>query len=294
MRRGDAKPLARCDVLGNVRILVASEADEASVNQRAALLALAHWDDAPPFAGRAAYRRLGFLLVTIPEMHLERDLLDRDLAAAYGEPPDLVVFLSKHRSESRTPSLTVHPIGNPKAADFGGKPETLVPAAPRWMTSALRRLRVEARGLPYEVTYEATHHGPYLETPTFYIEQGSTEAEWADRDAAAAIARTLLGLEPVDAPVAVGFGGGHYVPRHTDVAVARRIAFGHMLPSHALEGLSDALLAQAIEKSPDARLAYLHRKSLGKPEARELEARLVAHGLRVVREADLPPWEDKA
>lgn len=273
---------------------MASEADEASVNQRAALLALGHWDDAPPFEGRAAHRRGGFLLVSIPEMHLTRDLLDQDLEATYGERADLVIFLSKHRSESRTPSLTVHPIGNPKDADFGGRPGILVPAAPRWMTSALRRLRLEAKGLPYEVTYEATHHGPYLETPTFYIEQGSTEVEWADKEAAAAIARTLLGLEPVDAPVAVGFGGGHYVPRHTDVAVARRIAFGHMLPSHALEGLSEALLGQAVEKTPDARLGYLHRKSLGKPEVRELEARLETRGLRVVREADLPLWEDKA
>ncbi len=277
-----------------MHVLVASEPDEASVNQRAALLALARWDDAPPFEGRPAYRRGPFLLVSIGEPHLHRDLLDRDLAAAFGETPDLVVYLSKHRSESRTASLTVHPIGNPKGAEFGGRAGVLVPAAPRWMTAALRRLRNEARGLPYEVTYEATHHGPYLETPTFYIEQGSTEKEWADTDAAAAIARTLLGLEPVVAPTGIGLGGGHYVPRHTDVAVARRIAFGHLLPSHALEDPSAPVLEEAITKTPDASLGYIHRKSVGKPETRELEARLATHGLRVVREADLAAWEDKA
>jgi D-aminoacyl-tRNA deacylase len=157
------------------------------------------------------------------------------------------------------------------------------------MTAALRRLRLEARELPYEVTFEATHHGPYLETPTFYIEQGSTEKEWTDLAASEAIARTLLNLEPVDAPVAVGFGGGHYVPRHSDLAVARRIAFGHLLPSHALEGLPRERIDAAIERTPAASLAYLHRKSLGKPEARDLEAYVSARGLRVVREADLPP-----
>ncbi len=263
------------------------------MSQQRALLALATWEEAPAFEGRAAYRRGNALLVTIPESHLYRDHLDRDLARAYGAAPELLVYLSKHRSESRTPSLTVHPIGNPKAAEFGGRPGALVPAAPHWMTAALRRLRVEARELSYEVTFESTHHGPYLETPTFYIEQGSTGKEWSDPDAAAAIARTLLDLEPIDGPVAVGFGGGHYAPRHTEVALARRVAFGHLIPGHALEGLPDSVLAQAVTRTPGATLAYLHRKSLGKPETRTLEARLAALGLRVVHEADLPLLGDK-
>ncbi len=277
-----------------MQFFVASEADEASQNQRRALLALAPWREAPAFEGLASHRREDVTLVSIREHHLYRDHLDRDLAAAFGEPVELVVYLSKHRSESRTPSLTVHPVGNFGGAELGGLPETLVPAAPRWMTAALRRLRREATGLAYQVTFEATHHGPYLETPTFYIEQGSTETEWSDPEAAATIARALLGLRPDDVPVAVGFGGGHYAPRHTDVAMARAVAFGHLLPSHALEHLADETLRQAVARTPDASLAYLHRKSLGKPEARALEERLGGLGLRVVREADLPPWEDKA
>lgn len=279
---------------GGVRVLVASEADEASVNQRSALLALAPWKEVRPFERSPAYRREDTVLVSIREHHLYRDDLDRDLAAFLAEPVELVVYLSKHRSESRMPSLTVHPVGNPGKAELGGRPETLVPSAPRWMTAALRRLWREASDLPYQVTFEATHHGPYLETPTFYIEQGSTEREWGDVDASKAIARTLLDLEPVEAPVAVGVGGGHYAPRHTDLVMARRIAFGHLIPSLALEGLSDEVLGQAIARTPDASLAYLHRKSLGKPEARDLEGRLAARGLRVVREADLTPWEDKS
>lgn len=278
---------------GRVRVLVASEADEASLHQRAALLALAAWDEAAAFEGRPAYRRGDLTLVSIPELHLDRDHLDRDLQHALGPPVELVVYLSKHRSESRTPSLTVHPIGNPKAADFGGRAETLVPAAPLWMTEALRRLRTTAAGLPYEVTFEATHHGPYLETPTFFIEQGSTEAEWRDRRASEAIARALLDLAPADVPIAVGLGGGHYAPRHTDVALARRVAFGHLLSGHALEHLSEDVLGQAVSRTRGASLAYLHRKSLGKPEARELEAHLGSLGLRVVHEADLAPWENK-
>ncbi len=277
-----------------MQVFVASEADPASVGQRSALLAAAAWTKGPAFEGLPTYQRDDAILVSIRELHLYRDHLDRDLADALGGRLDFLVYLSKHRSESRTPSLTVHAVGNPGTAELGGRPGTLGTAAPRWMTAALRGLRQEAKGLPYDVTFEATHHGPFLDAPTFYIEQGSTEREWADLQASAAIARTLLHLEPADGPVAVGFGGGHYAPRHTDVALGRRVAFGHLLPSHALEGLSDDVLRQAVARTPGAQVAYIHRKSLRGPESRDLEARLAELGLRVVREADLDPWPGAA
>ena len=272
----------------DVRFFVASEEDEASRNQREALLELASWDHEEAFGGAPSWRLRDMVLVTIPELHLFRDHLDRDLQASFGDRADLVVYLSKHRSESRRPSLTVHPIGNPRAAEFGGQPETLVPSAPRWMTAALRGLRRESAGLAYEVTFEATHHGPYLTAPTFYIEQGSTETEWKDQRASRAVARTLLGLRPVDAPVAIGLGGGHYVPRHTDLALQRRIAFGHLLAAYALEGTPAEVINQAVDRTSGATVAYVHRKSLSKPQARAFEERLESLGLRVVREADLP------
>ncbi len=286
--RRQRKDLGRGDTLTPVRFFVASEADEASRHQRDALLSLATWEPDVTFGGRSSWRRRDTLLVTIPEHHLYRDHLDRDLESAFGQPADLLVYLSKHRSESRRPSLTVHPIGNPRRAEFGGQPETLVPSAPRWMTAALRGLRKEARGLAYNVTFEATHHGPYLTAPTFYIEQGSTETEWADLAASRAIARVLLALEPVDAPIAIGFGGGHYVPRHTDLALQRRIAFGHLLAAYALEGGSTKAIDQAVERTEGATLAYVHRKSLSRPEVRAFEEHLETLGLRIVREADLP------
>jgi len=271
-----------------VRFFVASAADEASRNQRDALLSLAPWQADVAFSGEDSWRWRDTVLVTIPEHHLYRDHLDRDLEGAFGRQAELVVYLSKHVSKSRRPSLAVHPIGNPRAAEFGGQPETLVPSAPRWMTAALRGLRREARGLSYDVTFEATHHGPFLTAPTFYIEQGSTETEWADLAASRAIARVLLALKPIDAPIAIGLGGGHYVPRHTDLALLRRIAFGHLLAAYALEDASGRAIDQAIERTDGATLAYLHRKSLSKPEIRTYEEQLEAHGLRIVREADLP------
>src|SRR5205807_5140421 len=141
-----------------------------------------------------------------PEPHPYRDHLDRDLESGFQEPADLVVYRSKHRSESGRPSLTVHPIGNPGAAEFGGQPRTLVPSAPRWMTSALRSLRQAGGHLGYVVTFEATHHGPYLTSPTFYIEQGSTEREWRGRAGTGVIGPGLGRLPPAAAAAAVGRG----------------------------------------------------------------------------------------
>ena len=130
-----------------MRLLVASDADEASQGQRRALLDLASWSEDEPFEGRATWSRGDMRLVTVVQPHLYRDDLDRAVSEHFGTEPSLVVYLSKHRAESATPSLTVHPIGNLGAADYGGRAKTLVPASAQWMTAALRGLRREATGL---------------------------------------------------------------------------------------------------------------------------------------------------
>ena len=68
------------------------------------------------------------------------------------------------------------------------------------MTSLLRELKRRPPGCSFEVTYEVTHHGPYLETPTLFIEIGSSEATWGDRDAARAIARALTEVRVTECP----------------------------------------------------------------------------------------------
>jgi len=276
-----------------MRLLVASREDPASAVQREALLRIARWEDAGEFAGRPAVRHGEHVLVEISDLHLYHDHMDREARAVLGGTPEVVVFLSKHVSRSGTPSLTVHPIGNPGPADFGGRPGTLVPTAPRIMTEVLRAVRREAAGLAYEVTFEATHHGPYLEAPAFFIEAGSTEREWGDPAAAEALMRALLSVRPGPSPVAIGVGGGHYVPRLTDVALSRDIAFGHLLAGHALPFLTEAMIDQVVARTPGATLVYFHRKALEKGTLRDLQARFEARGLRSVREEDLAPLPPK-
>jgi len=270
-------------------LLVASRPDAASMGQREALLRVPGWTEHGRLGDAPILRRDDLALVTIPDLHLYRDGIDREAQIALGEAPEAVVFLSKHRSESGTPSLTVHPIGNLGSADLGGRPRTLVPADPHRMTDTLRAIRREAAGTGYAVTFEATHHGPHLETPAFFIEAGSTETEWSDPRAAEILMRALLSVRARDGPVAVGVGGGHYTPRLTDLALRRDVALAHLVPGYDLPQLDDEMLDQIIARSRGASLVYFHRKAIEKPVLRDLERRFEARGLRAVREDDLDP-----
>ena len=156
----------------------------------------------------------------------------------------------------------VHPIGNFGEAEFGGKPKTLVPSSPHLMTQALRILRDKARDMDYAVSFEATHHGPFLSTPTFFIEIGSQESSWRDEEAGKVIAETILETHATDYPVAIGVGGGHYVPRITDVALDRKISFGHMVPTYALSYFTTEMAEEAVRQSMDADIEYFHKKHL--------------------------------
>src|SRR5437879_11396100 len=89
----------------DVRFFVASEEDEASRNQREALLELASWDREEAFGGAPSWRLRDMVLVTISELHLFRDHLDRDLQASFGDRADL--RSEEHTSELQSPMYLV-------------------------------------------------------------------------------------------------------------------------------------------------------------------------------------------
>ena len=272
-----------------MRLLVCSEKDTASVNIRNKMFALSEWRESEQFEGRPTYSRGEMRLIIIGQEHLYRDDLDESAAAFFGEKIEVVTYLSRHRSESGLRSLTVHPIGNHRHADFGGKPRTLVPSAPAHMTGALRALKETAKGLDYTVSFEATHHGPFLKTPTFFIEAGSDETAWSDDKAGEALANAVLKATPARGRVGIGVGGGHYMPRISDVALARDVCIGHMIPSYVLDEFDETILENALSQTPKAEFVYFHRKAIGKPMLRRLEDWFTTRGIKVVREDDLPP-----
>ena len=198
---------------------------------------------------------------------------------------DGFVFVSSHKSEAGKPSLTTHPIGNWGKAELGGKDKTLVPALPSLLKNYLNILQEkrDAMKLDYEVSLEATHHGPSLSKPALFIEIGSSEKQWKDEKAALAVAETIMeGFEKKgDFVNCVGLGGQHYPHEFTKLELNSSFAFGHMCAKHSLPLLNSSLLKQAIDLS-NAEKIVLDWKGLGTEKARIKEL-VESTGLEVLR-----------
>jgi D-aminoacyl-tRNA deacylase len=240
-------------------------------------------------------------LITIPDRTIYHDDLDIEINKKLGVKADLIIFLSRHSSKMKTPTLTTHPIGNYGSAEFGGKAQTLVPAEPRLMTHLLRMIykKHSASSLGYQVCFEVTHHGPFLSTPTIYVEVGSTEIEWKQSKPAKIIASSVYETLKEfrnetnisnDMPVLIGIGGGHYAPRFTDIILERDAAFGHMIPSYHIDAgnITKRSLEITIAQTPHISAAYIHKKGLKKPQVRMIKDLLKEVDIPVISSKELP------
>ena len=239
--------------------------------------------------GRAPAQAHRFEFLETEGRLIYEDFIDRRTDA------DLIFFLSRHASARPQPVLTVHVSGNFHEAALGGKEGSLPPASPEWMHALLGELSVRAPPT-YRVSYESTHHGPTeLETPSLFVEIGSTEKEWNDPVAGAAVAMSVLSARPVEVIRLIGFGGTHYAQRQTEIAGKSRGAFGHIAPGREVPTLDIPLIRQ-MQLKTGADAAYIDRKALTSAEVRHLEEKLLETGLILLRESDLTsiadlPWE---
>jgi D-tyrosyl-tRNA(Tyr) deacylase len=186
--------------------------------------------------------------------HIRDEHLDQRFPADLVSAGTTLVFPSIHRSAQNVRCLTVHPLGNLGAsAEVGGHPSAVSPSDPRRMTDALRRLD-EGRPVPgLPATFEATHHGPELGLPAFFVEIGFGEAEGPPPEAVRLLAKVIPELEPDPRDrVALAVGGGHYAPHFSDLALKRRWAFGHIVSRHALEGLDPTMASATWAATPGA------------------------------------------
>jgi len=284
-----------------LKVLLVSSEDAASLNIRDRLLEEADWEPIGSFDGNEILKHGELLLLQKEGLHLYFENVDSEISRQLAKelpdiefstgdhPLDLLVFLSKHRSEMDIRSLTVHPPGNYLSADFGGTSGILPPSAPREMTWALKSLYKEKRalGIKDQTTYEVTHHGPLLSSPSFFIEIGSNESRWSIPELGKAIAKGLLSdrfLKPeTSPPVAIGIGGGHYAPRFTDRAMRNKFAFGHMVPDYILLNTDDLehVIELAHNSTPGAEYAFLHRSQKNEEVMEKVPKILDDIGLKV-------------
>ena len=189
---------------------------------------------------------------------------------------DGFVFLSKHAAESGVLALTCHSTGNFSEAKFGGNPRQVAIPHPDLQKKYLQTLKENQSKFPeFQVTIEATHHGPTaLTKPTIFIEIGTTEKQWTDVSLCNSVASLVhqVMMNPIDEnPVAICFGGTHYPSKFTNELLEGKYALGTVVPKHALDSLDDKLFSHILSQNKMAKTALLDWSGLGSNKQKLLD-----------------------
>ena len=184
---------------------------------------------------------------------------------------DEFIFASRHSSASKKPTHTVHACGNFGPADLGGEEGKLSNAnALRMFSLYSELLNKEREG--FEVSLEATHHGPLIEKPHAWIEIGSTEEQWKNKQAGETVAQAIINSLKKPLPQkesVIGIGGGHYPVKFSEME--KEHAFGHILPKYAQKYFNKQILEQMINKTtPRPKAVVVEKKGVrNQSEVRE-------------------------
>jgi D-aminoacyl-tRNA deacylase len=235
-------------------LLVSSNKDAASINIAHQILqnypfqkTEKTFQDSPVYTANLNQKPVKFIQLN------EESVNAQNLPASF-PGSKLIVFLSRHSSQSGTPTLTVHAPGNFAEANLGGLPKKLSVAPANAMSDALKTLAYyqQKLSLNFEVSFEVTHHGPSLKVPSIFVELGSSPQQWGDSLAATAVAHAAVAaiekFDPKPArPAVIGIGGTHYNQKFTQMALDGEAVFSHMIPKYAVENVDSAMLKQCVE-----------------------------------------------
>ncbi len=268
-------------------LLVASNKDVASLNIKEQILKNYIFDqtqqtfqDNPIYTADVNGKKV--TLITLNE----ESICAQDLPAKFPNTK-LVVFISRHSSQSGKPTLSVHTPGNFGDADLGGLPKNVSVAPALVMQSVLKALthyKDQLNLFHYDVSYECTHHGPSLNVPTMFAELGSTPEQWKDIKAAEAVAHSAMtAIATFDLstkPAVLGIGGTHYNQQFTLMALMGVATFGHMIPKYAVTLIDADMVKQCIEKTLETvPLAILDWKGIKSEDKPNLLSALESVGL---------------
>ncbi len=195
-----------------------------------------------------------------------------------------IIFLSKHASKSKTPTLTSHFTGNfSNDTHLGGKPYEIGTAYPSFQKSYMNKLFERKDELSkYDLIIESTHHGPTSpENPILFVEIGSSETEWNSELTASIVCKCLLDViykngentnEKKCIKTAIGIGGNHYPKKFNDLILFSNVAFGAIASKYNLTFVNESMIKQMKRKSIEKiNFIYLDEKGLGKEKTRILE-----------------------
>jgi len=265
--------------------IVYSNLDSAGINIAENLRRLYGFKPSGDSGGKASFWRdpSGISLLEIDTPTITSDYIDGLVDT------DLIVFASKHKSESGRPTLTAHPCGNWSSdvkPEYGGKPRTLAPTSALALKSAMMEL-AKSPVAGFDVVMECTHHGPLLKTPFIFVEIGSTEKEWARQDAGELVAKACYAActhKPANQRIAIGIGGIHYSYEISKEMLRTDIAVGHICPKYMIEQLDEEMMGQMVEKSGGrVEVALVDWKSLKAPERERIIALLKVFNIPYVK-----------
>jgi D-aminoacyl-tRNA deacylase len=253
--------------------IISSSKDPAGVNIRQNLIkhydfkiANEKFDNNEVFESSIEDKKIKIYLVNDELIHSES--IDKKIGA------DILIFASKHRSKEDTKAFTAHSIGNWHDNSAGGKEKTLCNSSAVLLKTIFIEMARHEKEDGYEITMESTHHGPYTETPSVFVEMGSTEAEWNSESNGKFIADVIMnGLKSKESDyrIAIGLGGTHYCSNFNKIALRTDIAFSFICPKFHLDKLDTDIIKQAIAQTKEkVDFAVLDWKGLGQEKQKIL------------------------
>ncbi|MEM1583666.1 MAG: D-aminoacyl-tRNA deacylase [Nitrososphaerota archaeon] len=231
------------------------------------------------------YRKGEVELHFIDEKHIYAEMIGERLGV------DLVVFPSSHKSEKGIRAFLTHAVGNWRdEASYGGRPRKLSKTSALMLRKSLQTLLEEVGSLRidgWDVRLEVTHHGPFTEVPTIFVEVGGDENSTPGEKELEVVATASLKAAETeirkDEEVAIGFGGGHYAPTFTKLVANGSYNIGHMCPKYALP-IDREVVREAIEKIVEKTTqALIDWKGIPSDYRRTLVNILESYGLEIVK-----------
>ena len=230
----------------------------------------------PDFAGlniALELEKLGLGTLKPEERSIYLENIDKKLDA------DFLIFATTHRG-NKEKMLSVHAPGNWKQADLGGKPGEICPTSAFVLKTFFQELN---KNIPegWQATLECTHHGPYLEKPCLFIEIGSNESNWQDKEAGKAIAKTIHdSIKVINSNEnknwipAIGLGGPHYCSNFNKIQLNSEYAISHIIPEYNLEyntSYIERVVREAIAKTSEkVEVVLVDWKGCGKSAERKV------------------------
>ncbi len=233
--------------------IVVSVKDKAGMNIKERLLELFDFSEK-----NGVYSFGDLSLYTVEKDTIVCEHIDKEIDA------DVFIFATRHQGNGGL-SLSVHTPGNWARAEYGGEDRKLCVCWANLNRKIYLDLLEKAGDI--DVTLECTHHGPLIDKPTVYVEIGSSENEWENKEAAEIIAKTIVDVMVDDIPnngVVFGIGGPHYCNNFNKLLRRTEFAVGHVCPKHMLEKLDKEMIKEAIAKTKEGvEFVLLDWKGLG-------------------------------